>query len=146
MFKLIAFIILCTIAGYSDIKRMIIPNWITLPGILLGLIFSIIYRDISLTASITGGITGFLFFGLIGIVSIFILKKEALGWGDIKFITMIGTFWGIEKLTFIIFYSTLIALLSTIILVIFKKQDIHSPIPYGFYISIVSIGYVLLNL
>ncbi len=143
MIKLITFVLLCTIAGYTDLKKLQIPNWITLPGILLGLIFSIIYKDITLINSITSCAAGVLFFGLIAIIGKTILKKEALGFGDVKLITMIGTFWGIEKMIFIIFYSTLVALLSTIILVILKKQKIHSPIPYGFYISIVSIVYLL---
>lgn len=141
MVKLIIFIILCIGAGYFDLKKMIIPNWITFPGILLGISFAIITKEISLQASLLGGLMGLVFLGLVAWIGHYFLKKEALGGGDIKLAIMIGAFLGIEPLVMIIFLSSLIALISTLILYKIKKKEIHGPIPYGFYIAIVSVVY-----
>src|SRR3989338_7890929 len=84
--------------SFIDLKHQIIPDVITLPGIVIGLIASTVFPLLhgqdsflfgflrSLGGVLLGG--GFLY--LAGAVAEWILKKEAMGGGDVKLLAMIG--------------------------------------------------------
>lgn len=67
------------------------------------------------------------------------LKKEVLGGGDIKLITLIGLYKGWPLILVIILISSLSAILSAGILHLLKKKNIREAIPYGFYIGVCSL-------
>ena len=131
-----------------DLRKMIIPNWLTYPGIILALLFCFLTgvetSDIILRMILTGG----LFLGTSLLTSV-ILKKETMGGGDIKLITMIGLYKGWQEGLLIIFFSAVSALISVIIISVLKKGKQDDRIPFGFYIGICALfyeGLELLNL
>ncbi|MDD5067569.1 MAG: A24 family peptidase [bacterium] len=136
---------LCVIAGYTDLKKFIIPDWVTLPGIVTGLACPLLFHNIPLQASLTGGLTGLLFFGLTAYLSRLALKKEALGGGDIKLAAMLGTFLGWNGLLAVIFASSLLGLVISVILILLKKINRNSPIPFGFYLSLAAIVFTWIS-
>jgi leader peptidase (prepilin peptidase)/N-methyltransferase len=114
---------------------MIIPNYITIPGIILFLIYAILLKrtwpEIGLTILFSGGL-----FLLTALISGYIMKRETLGGGDIKLITMIGLYVNWQNVIYIILLSSITALFTILLLYIVKKRNIHKPVPFGFYISI----------
>jgi leader peptidase (prepilin peptidase)/N-methyltransferase len=138
-FALFSSLIVCS---FIDLEIQEIPDVITLPGIVIGLLISVIYPDIlggtrllALKTSFLGVIAGGGSLLCLGMFGELIFKKEAMGGGDIKLLAMIGAFlgWQIAILTFFIapFFGIGAGIIAKI-----KKGDEY--IPYGPHIVIAS--------
>jgi leader peptidase (prepilin peptidase)/N-methyltransferase len=79
-------------------------------------------------------------------IFLFVKKKEGLGIGDIKMISMVGFWIGLEFTFIVIVLSSLLGLMFALLLVAFKKMDFQQYIPYGCFISISTVIIVYLNL
>ncbi|RWX49178.1 type 4 prepilin peptidase 1 Aspartic peptidase, MEROPS family A24A [Candidatus Electrothrix communis] len=92
---------------FIDIHLQIIPDKISLPGILIGFTSSffnplVSWQESGLGILLGGGIL----FGVAKSYSLF-TKQEGMGGGDIKLLAMIGAFLGYQCLLFVIFFSSL---------------------------------------
>lgn len=155
-FVYIIFICALIIATFVDIRHRIIPDEISVGGIILGLILSAVkgfspkplaydLRPLwnSLSGIIAGGgiiyLTGMLF----DIVYFKILKKHpiqgetsSMGGGDVKLLAMMGAFLGWQKAIMIFFLAPLFGAVIGIINLVIKKD--HT-IPYGPFLSLAAI-------
>jgi leader peptidase (prepilin peptidase)/N-methyltransferase len=77
----------------TDLRHRILPNAITLPGIGVGLAFSLVLPPGILNALAGALVCSLLLWGMGEAVSR-ALGKEALGFGDVKMIAMMGAFLG----------------------------------------------------
>ena len=126
---------------FIDLKHFIIPNTLTSPLMAIGFIKSF---DPNLNTSIfpnylnslLGGIIGYLIIWTI----IYLYKKfrniEGMGLGDAKLLSAIGFWFGWISLPFIIFISSLVALLVVAPSLVNKSKKMSSEIPFGPYIII----------
>ena len=126
---------------FIDLKHFIIPNTLTFPLMAIGFIKSF---DPNLNTSIfpnylnslLGGIIGYLIIWTI----IYLYKKfrniEGMGLGDAKLLSAIGFWFGWISLPFIIFISSLLALLVVAPSLVNKSKKMSSEIPFGPYIVI----------
>jgi len=129
------------VVSFIDQEFQIIPDVISLPGIVSGIMLSIVVPGLH---NVSGWKAGLLnsFFGILagggliyltGFLGKMIFKKESMGGGDVKLMAMIGAFlgWRLALLTFFLapFFGTPIGLYLKFV----KKEDI---IPYGPYLSI----------
>jgi len=127
---------------FIDIQHQIIPDTISLSGIVLGFASSFLSHKISWQESGLGILLG----GgvLLGVAFIYLLltKREGMGGGDIKLLAMIGAFLGWQSLLFIIFFSSVLG--SIIGLALMSKQGTGSQtkIPYGPFLSIAALCYL----
>ena len=71
-----------------------------------------------------------------------ILPREAMGLGDVKFMAAIGAFLGWGATLFSLMFSAIIGSLVGILLVIFRKQEWSSRLPYGPYIAMAATFWV----
>ena len=71
------------------------------------------------------------------------MKKEAMGFGDVKLLGAIGAFLGSKAVFFTIFLSSLSGSIVGISLVVLGKKKMQSKIPYGPYIALAAIIWVL---
>ena len=79
---------------WIDWDHLIIPDVITLPGVILGVLFSTWILPVGLLNSLLGVIVGGGVLLLIAWISPYLFGKEGLGGGDIKLLAMIGAFLG----------------------------------------------------
>ena len=101
---------------FIDLRHQIIPDMITLPGIVIGLVVSGFFHAfhgeagpwMGLLKSLIGVLVGGGFFYVTGTLAEWILKKEALGGGDIKLLAMIGAWLGWQGVVWTSFSSSLI--------------------------------------
>ena len=134
---------------FIDLKHFIIPNELTYPLIVLGFGKTFltnqnyfIFPDY--LNSIIGGVAGYTIIWLI----IFLYKKlkniEGMGLGDAKLLAAMGFWFGWICLPFILFFSSLIALITNVPSLLNKTKDLQTKIPFGPYIILGCIIYLLL--
>jgi leader peptidase (prepilin peptidase)/N-methyltransferase len=134
---------------FIDFDHMIIPDVVTIPGIVLGIALSALYPEmqreimhfsvVSATrlsgffSSVFGAFVGGFFLYLVGVIGGKIAKKEAMGGGDVKLLAMIGAFLGWQLVALTIFLS---AFAGSIIGIIAKIRRGESYLPYGPYLAL----------
>jgi leader peptidase (prepilin peptidase)/N-methyltransferase len=118
-----------------DLEHHILPNVITVPGIVVGFLFSLSTEpgwQASLIGAVFGG--GILF--LIAEAYYRIRHEEGLGMGDVKMLAMIGAFLG-WKLTLV---ALLLASLSGsaigVLLIVTGRGDMKYALPFGTFLAI----------
>jgi leader peptidase (prepilin peptidase)/N-methyltransferase len=119
---------------FIDIDHQIIPDVITLPGMVIGLVASSTILDTGWANAIVGLLLGGGLFYAIAILSERILKREGMGGGDIKLIAMIGAFLGWRPMLLTLFLAALAGSLIGLIL-IWRGRDRSEPIPFGPFLS-----------
>jgi leader peptidase (prepilin peptidase)/N-methyltransferase len=145
-------------ATFIDFEHYIIPNEITVGGIVVGLFLSGLVPALqgadsagaALLRSLAGMLTGGLALLAIAMAGERIFKKEAMGLGDVKFLAGIGAFLGWKAALFIIFSSSMIGGVVGVTLVVGSKKGWGSRLPYGPYIAVAAVlwlfvGHELVN-
>jgi leader peptidase (prepilin peptidase) / N-methyltransferase len=139
------------VGTFVDFEHLIIPDRITLGGIVAGVLLSAWVPAMHDMSTIKGG----LFFAALGaavgwgilwavaILGSMIFKKEAMGFGDVKLLGAIGAFIGWQGVLFTIFASSLLGSIAGISLVCFKKKEMQSRIPFGPYLALAALIWVM---
>ena len=130
------------VLSFIDYKHFILPDVITLPSIVLGLLVSIFTPFLSFKASVIGIIFGGGSLYLMGWVYQLLTKREGMGGGDIKLMAMLGAFLGFQAVFFILFVSCLLESLWGATSLLFKKSTRLTPIPFGPFISVATFIYI----
>ncbi|MCD6177288.1 MAG: prepilin peptidase [Candidatus Cloacimonetes bacterium] len=139
-FKYTIFISFGLIIFFIDLYHYIIPDKLSLPLIVLGLIFSFLPNtDIGWMSVGIGALSGFLLFLFTAFLFQKTTGKDSLGGGDIKLIAAIGAFLGVWGTLFTVLFASLIALVILIIL----RHDNKKPFPFGPFLISGAITYIL---
>lgn len=125
-----AMIVLFTI----DLQHRILPNVITLPGIAAGLAFSLVLPP-GLRDALIGAVgCSVLLFGMGEAVSR-VLGKEALGFGDVKMIAMMGAFLGWQLTLVALFLASFAgSLIGVGLVAVTRNRDYE--IPLGSFLAL----------
>ena len=138
--------IIFIIIFFIDLKHFIIPNSLTFPLMVLGFIKSFIPNLDEIFPNYIDSLIGGLFgYGIIWSIIFFykqVRKKEGMGLGDAKLFAVIGFWFGWISIPFVIFLSSIIALLSVIPDLIKNSKKMTTQIPFGPYIIIGTLVYL----
>lgn len=119
------------VVTFIDLDSQIIPDRITIPGTILGILLASTLLPVGLKDSLTGAILGGGFFYLTAVVS-----RGGMGGGDIKLIAMIGSFLGWKEVLLTIFLGSLSGSIVGIFLMIFKGKGRKHKIPFGPFLAL----------
>lgn len=125
-----------------DYKLQIIPNRLNLTIFEVGLITTFIegiYSPDLAISNLIGGLVGAGIFLAITLIGGMIAGKEAMGFGDVKFMGALGLFFGWMNIIGISVISFLLAAIISIILITTKIKKTDEYIPFGPFIVIASI-------
>jgi len=122
------------IIAFVDLNQQIIPDVISLPGIVIGFILSFFVPYISFVNSVLGVVVGGGIILVIGLGGSVIYKKEAMGGGDVKLAAMIGAFLGWRYIIISLFLGFFLGALIGIILIVTKIKKREDVIPFGPFI------------
>ena len=117
-----------------DLQHRILPNVITLPGIVVGLAFSLVLPPGFRDALIGAVACSLILFGMGELVSR-VLGKEALGFGDVKMTAMMGAFLGWQLTLVALFLASFLGSVIGIGLVALTR-DRDYQIPLGSFLAI----------
>ena len=135
---------------FIDLKHFIIPNEITYPLMIIGFIKSFdpnLNMDLfpDFMNSLIGGLFGYMIIWLIIFIYKKLRDKEGMGLGDAKLLSVIGFWFGWVSIPFVIFFSSTVALLSALPDLIKNKKNLSSQIPFGPYIIIGCLMFLVFN-
>lgn len=158
------FFSLMVVVSFVDLDTMELSDALTVGGLVVGLLFACflpqIHVDIagnypflffslkSLILSIVGAIVGAGILALFKVLSEYILKRDAMGEGDIILLACIGAFCGWQGAVFAIFGGSFIGALVMMPVLFFssissKRGKPYSPmIPYGPWLAIGGVSYM----
>jgi leader peptidase (prepilin peptidase)/N-methyltransferase len=133
-------VVVLVITFFVDLKHRIIPDVLTIPGIILGFVLSFVVSSPSILNSLLGILVGGGIFYLAAVLGEFLFKRESLGGGDIKLAMMLGAFLGWKNILLVLFLS---ALLGTLIggLAFFFSKDVKETrtIPFGPFLALAAV-------
>jgi leader peptidase (prepilin peptidase)/N-methyltransferase len=117
-----------------DLQHRILPNVITLPGIVAGLAFSLVLPPGVRDALIGAVACSLLLFGMGELMSR-VLGKEALGFGDVKMIAMMGAFLGWQMTLVALFLASFLgSVIGLGLVAITRNRDYQ--IPLGSFLAL----------
>lgn len=129
-----------------DYNHQIIPDVISLPGILFGFAFSFFNSICSWQDSLIGLFAGGGLLYAIALLYYVLRKQDGMGGGDIKLLAMIGAFLGWQSLPFIIFTSSVAGSIIGITALTIQKKDTATRIPFGPFLSVSALLYMFFTL
>ena len=128
---------------FIDIKHQIIPDKTTYPAMILGLVaavvFPITWGNHSHWAALVRAAICFVASG--GILALFaiigskLFGRDALGWGDVKYIAAIGACLGGRAAYFTLLFGALTGAIVGLALMAYKKKDFKGAIPFGPFLA-----------
>jgi len=139
------------IGTFVDFDYMIIPDQITLGGILAGLACSILFPALhgvttnfeGFKAAFIGLMAGGIILWLVGEFGRLAFKKDAMGMGDVKLLAALGTFLGWQAVVFTVMISSLTGAIAGILMVLTGNKTMGSKIPFGPYLAVAALIWIL---
>ncbi len=129
---------------FIDMFHYIIPDVISLPLILIGLFFAalkgshVLFHNFIAAVVCAGGLF------ILGLLMTLLLRREALGMGDVKLIAGIGAFLGIQGTCFTLFLGSLLGAAASVPFLLWRKGNIRGEVPFGPFLAAGAVSYILL--
>jgi leader peptidase (prepilin peptidase)/N-methyltransferase len=150
------------VVSFIDLDHRIIPDKISLPGIILGFLasfmkpvegqydFLVLYvfgavkgaLNMATLDSILGIFIGGGLLYAVAVLFYWVTKKEGMGGGDIKLLAMIGAFLGWSSTLFTILVSSLIGSIVGVVIMVATRADSKYAIPFGPFLSMGAVIYL----
>jgi leader peptidase (prepilin peptidase) / N-methyltransferase len=127
---------------WIDLHHQIIPDVISLPGIIFGFAFSFISFFVTWQESLIGLLAGGGIFYAVSYSYYLLRRQEGLGGGDIKLLAMLGAFLGWQSLLFIIFASSVTGTVAGLFAMRSQKKGGATRIPFGPFLAVSGLFYL----
>ena len=118
-----------------DLQHKILPNVITLPGIVAGLLLSDVAGP-GWQASLIGIAAGGGSLWLIAEIYYRLRKEEGLGMGDVKMLAMIGAFLGWKLVLLTLVLSSFSGTIVGVGVLIARRESLKYAMPFGTFLAI----------
>jgi leader peptidase (prepilin peptidase)/N-methyltransferase len=148
IFLTICLILLFGIASWIDFKSYILPNWITLPLMCIGLCFNAISPNPFCTFedSVIGLAIGYGFIRLLAFAYLKLRNQQGIGQGDAKLLGAIGTILGYQMVFPVLFVASILGLIFGIVITYRKSNKLSQAIPFGPFLSIAAFMFLILKI
>jgi leader peptidase (prepilin peptidase) / N-methyltransferase len=121
-----------------DLEHHLLPNVITLPGILVGLAFSTMLPP-GLTDALIGTLVGGGILWVIGEAYYRYAGQEGMGGGDVKMLAMIGAFLGWQLVILTLVLSSILGSIIGVIVLTVRRGGMKYALPYGTFLSLAAL-------
>lgn len=123
------------VLGFIDAEHQILPDAITMPGLVLALAYSFFRDDLTFRGALLGAVVGGGFLLLVYGAYRLIRRKEGLGMGDVTMMLMVGAALGPARTLLVLILASLAGALFGLYLVARKGKDFQFALPFGTFIA-----------
>lgn len=129
--------------SFIDYDHMILPDEITLGGLVLGLIGAAVNPERAFMEAVLGVLFGGGILWAVAYIYFLFTGREGLGGGDIKLLAWLGALLGWKAIPFIILSSSIVG--SVVGLISSKKNqgNLKTMIPFGPFLALGALLYIL---
>ncbi|RPI50401.1 MAG: prepilin peptidase [Acidobacteria bacterium] len=118
-----------------DLEHRILPDVITLPGIVIGFLFSF-FMPPGWIDSLIGIAVGGGSLWLLGEVYFRVRHEEGMGFGDVKMLAMIGAFLGWKLMLLTLILSSFIGSIVGVIVITLNRGNMKYALPFGTFLAV----------
>ena len=118
-----------------DLEHHLLPDAITLPGIVAGFLFSLLFPPGPLASAI-GILVGGGSLWLIGEAYYRYAGQEGMGGGDVKMLAMIGAFLGWKLVLVTLVFSSIAGAVIGLLVILSRRGDLRYALPYGTFLAL----------
>ncbi len=146
-------ICLFIVTFFVDLKHKIIPNTLNYTVIITSFILAAIFPLgmgkltvlEALMNSILGAIAAGGIFTIVLMLGKLVFRKDALGWGDVKFISAVGACFGLYPPVwfFCILVGSVMGTIIGVVMILIGKGKLTTALPFGSLLSVAGILWIL---
>lgn len=136
------FVASLVVITFIDLDHQIIPDAISLPGIVVGFVCSFFIPWLSWLESLIGVLLGGGILLAIAWGYEKLAKREGMGGGDIKLLAMLGAFMGWKAIFPIVFLSSLLGTIVGVPAMLLQRESTRFAIPFGPFLAAAAIVYL----
>ena len=130
----VAFACAMIVLFFIDLEHQILPNVITLPGVLAGLAASLVAPP-GLFQSVLGALLGGGVLWAIAEIYVRVRGIEGMGMGDVKMLGMIGAFLGAPLMALTLVLASFAGALTGVALMGAGRGDLQRKLPFGTFLA-----------
>ena len=132
------FVSLMVVLFVTDLQHRILPNMVTIPGVIVGWCCSWFVAPGWLDSSI-GIVVGSTFLVILSETYYRIIGREGLGMGDVKMLALIGAFLGWEFMLFTMLMASILGVLVWSVFLVSGRGGTRYLLPLGSFLAISAI-------
>jgi leader peptidase (prepilin peptidase)/N-methyltransferase len=125
---------------FIDYDHRVLPNAITVPGAVLGLLLAWPRETVTVKDSLVGALLGAGLLFLVAEVYLRVRKIEGLGMGDVKMMGMVGAFLGWKGVLLTLFLGSLLGTLVGLIVMAHQRKGLKTALPFGTFLGITAVA------
>jgi leader peptidase (prepilin peptidase) / N-methyltransferase len=120
---------------FVDLEHRLLPNVVTVSGIVVGFLFSLIAPPGPIQSLIGIVVGGGILLAIAG--AYYVLRRlEGMGMGDVKMLAMIGAFLGWQSVIVTLILSSFIGSIAGIALLLTRGAGLRHALPFGSFLAI----------
>ena len=123
------------VLGFIDYYHQILPDAITLPGLILALAYSFFRDDLTFRGALLGAVAGAGFLLFVYGAYFLIRKKEGLGMGDVTMLLMIGAYLGLTRTLLTLILASFVGALVGVYVMVRRGKDAQFALPFGTFLA-----------
>ena len=139
------------VIGIIDLEHQLVLNKISYPAMALALVIAVFrpppplielnlaWPWAGIVSGLMGGAIGFLFLLLAYLITFAVYKREAIGFGDVKLVGLIGLATGPRLVLLSLTLGAILGGVVGIILLLLKLKKRKEPLPFGSFLAIAAI-------
>jgi leader peptidase (prepilin peptidase)/N-methyltransferase len=121
--------------GFIDYYHQILPDEITLPGLVLALGYGLVRQDMSFRQALIGTAVGSGFLLFVYGVYFLVRRKEGLGMGDVTMLLVIGAYLGWLPTVLTLILASFTGALVGVFFILVRKKDMQFALPFGTFLA-----------
>ena len=122
-----------------DLEHRLLPDRITLPGIVIGLAASLALPP-GIIDALIGSIAGGGILWLIGEAYYRYSGEEGMGGGDVKMLAMVGAFLGWQLVILTLVLSSVTGSIIGLSVIVLRRGDMKYALPYGTFLAVAALA------